>query len=67
MSTDWLLTGEKKRGETALLACLSGAEKGEVEKYVEFLLWRREKIGGQCGFCVAEDGEIFDAGEETPR
>lgn len=67
VSTDWLLTGEKKFGETGLLTRLSGAEKGEVEKFVEFLLWRREKIGAQSGFCVAEDEEIFGAGEETPR
>ncbi|HAP32550.1 MAG TPA: hypothetical protein DCQ14_05825 [Firmicutes bacterium] len=67
MSTDWLLTGEKKRGKIALFTRLSGAERGEVEKFVEFLLWRREKLGEHSAYCVAEDGERFDAGEGTSK
>ena len=43
VSADWLLTGEEKAKGADLPGILSQEEKAELERYAEFLLWRREQ------------------------
>ena len=70
ISTDWLLTGkESKFTETEikilrLFKDFSRPEQEELENYILFLLWRREKEKGiKIGDKTTKRSKLYDRGE----
>ncbi|MEW5919360.1 MAG: helix-turn-helix domain-containing protein [Bacillota bacterium] len=64
VSTDWLLTGKEKSREAYLPGNLSEEERAELERYGEFIMWRRGKAK-QPDLYIAENMNMFEQEEEV--
>lgn len=59
VSTDWLLMGKEKTEADPLCYALSEQERMDVEQYVQFVLWKRDRAK-QAPMYAAEEMEKFD-------